>query len=87
MSERLLTLPQACDQLACSLATLKRRIRTGQLPVFRDGRLIRIRQTDLDHYIHQHIARPAQAHTPTTAAPSASLPAGRRLFELPDPLT
>ena len=83
----LLTTEQAARQLNCSLATLKRRISSGQLPVFRDGRLIRIRQQDLDHYIEQRVCTPAQRRRPNTTAVTKPLMTGRKLFELPDPLT
>jgi excisionase family DNA binding protein len=87
VSERLLTLPDAAEQLACSLATLKRRIRAGQLPVFRDGRLIRVRQQDLDHYIQRRIRLPTEPAQTTKPIETEPLTPGRKLFDLPDLLT
>jgi excisionase family DNA binding protein len=50
---RLLTLPEACEILSCSIKTLRRRIAAGEVPVIRDGRLIRIHPDDLQRYIRQ----------------------------------
>lgn len=57
MRTELLTLPQVADRLGCSTATVKRRIRAGALPAYRDGRLVRVRELDLDRYIAEHVAR------------------------------
>ena len=65
---RLLTLAEAADALGCSVATVKRRIRSGSLPAFRDGRLVRIREDDLRRYVAERVARAAVA--------GSSLPAG-----------
>lgn len=48
---RLLTLPEVCDALGCSPKTLQRRIRAGELPVIRDGRLVRVHPADLARYV------------------------------------
>jgi excisionase family DNA binding protein len=66
MRSELLTVPQVADRLGCSDATVKRRIRDGALPTFRDGRLVRVRELDLDRYIAEHVTR--------TAAPRGSSP-------------
>lgn len=57
MRGELLTLPDVAARLSCSLATVKRRVRSGALPVYRDGRLVRVRELDLDRYIAEHVAR------------------------------
>jgi excisionase family DNA binding protein len=54
---RLLTLPQAAEVLGCSTRTLRRRIRDGSLPAFRDGGLVRVREADLDRYVAANVAR------------------------------
>ena len=87
MSEPLLTIEQAAKQLNYSPATLKRRLRSGALPCFRDGRLLRIRQTDLDHYIEQRLCRPTEPNRPARTAQTTALPPGLKLYDLPDPLT
>ncbi len=48
---RLLTLQQASDTLGISPKTLRRRIDAGQLPVIRDGRIVRVHPSDLARYI------------------------------------
>jgi excisionase family DNA binding protein len=54
---RLLTQREAADELGCSVATVKRRIASGALPVFRDGRLVRVRGDDLTRYIAERVTR------------------------------
>jgi excisionase family DNA binding protein len=39
------------DELAVNRRTILRAIERGSLPVFRDGRVIRIKRTDADAYI------------------------------------
>lgn len=47
--DALLTIPQAAEYLNCSIETIRRRIRLGQLSACRTGpRLIRIKRYDLD---------------------------------------
>jgi excisionase family DNA binding protein len=87
VTNALLTLEQAAKQLNCSPATLKRRLSTGALPCFRDGRLLRIRQTDLDQYIEQRLCLPAEPTRPARTAETTVPPPGRKLYDLPDPLT
>ncbi len=64
MRDDLLTLPQAAARLSCSVATVKRRIRAGTLPTFRDGRIVRVRELDLDRYIAEHIERRTAGSSP-----------------------
>lgn len=49
--QRLLSLQDACAVLGVSIKTLRRRIKAGDLPVIRDGRIIRVHPNDLDRYI------------------------------------
>jgi excisionase family DNA binding protein len=47
----LLTLAEASQVLGYSPKTLQRRIRAGELPVVRDGRLVRVHPADLARYV------------------------------------
>jgi excisionase family DNA binding protein len=80
MGGRLLTVTEAAEVLRCSVATVKRRIRTGALPTYRDGRLVRIREDDLRRYVIERICRRAQAAEPGRAA-GRSLQRGERLWD------
>jgi len=71
VSKALLTLAEAGEFLGCSEKTIGRRVATGELPVFRDGRIVRVRQLDLDRYVAERVSR--------RAAPDALAPAGRAL--------
>jgi excisionase family DNA binding protein len=75
----LLTLRQAADRLGCSTATIKRRVRVGSLPAFRDGRLVRIREDDLRRYVAERVARTVAGGRPI--APGMTLAAGARLWD------
>jgi excisionase family DNA binding protein len=48
---RLLSLEETREILGCSPKTLQRRIKAGELPVVRDGRLVRVHPQDLDRYV------------------------------------
>ncbi len=48
---RLLTLRDAAGILNTSPKTLRRRIDAGELPVIRDGRIVRVHPRDLERYI------------------------------------
>ena len=48
---QLLTLQGAAGILNTSMKTLRRRIDAGELPVIRDGRLVRVHPADLERYI------------------------------------
>lgn len=47
----LLTIRQATEILQVSLKTVRRRIKAGELPVIRDGNIVRIDPDDLSAYI------------------------------------
>lgn len=51
--EPLLTIGEAAEVLHSSKKTVRRRIKNGDLPVIRDGRIVRIRPEDLRRYISQ----------------------------------
>ena len=48
---QLLTLQDAAGILNTSMKTLRRRIDADQLPVIRDGRIVRVHPRDLQRYI------------------------------------
>ena len=48
---RLLSLEDTAEVLGCSQKTLQRRIKAGELPVIRDGRLVRVHPQDLARYV------------------------------------
>lgn len=48
---RLLTIDQAAEILNTSPKTVQRRLEAGELPVIRDGRIVRIHPADLARYI------------------------------------
>jgi excisionase family DNA binding protein len=49
--ERLYTRKRSCERLNCSLSTLERLIRRGEIPVVRMGRKILIRESALERWI------------------------------------
>jgi excisionase family DNA binding protein len=80
VSGRLLTLGEAASRLACSTRTLRRRIKDGSLPAFRDGGLVRVRQDDLERYVAAKITRQRLAHAGAPVA-GVALPTGARLWD------
>lgn len=48
MAATLLTRQQAADIIGCNVRTIDRRIRSGDLPARRSGRMVRIDPADLD---------------------------------------
>ncbi len=51
VSEPLMTVKEVAAAMNASEKTIRRRIETGDLPVIRDGRLIRIRPKDYRWYL------------------------------------
>jgi excisionase family DNA binding protein len=75
-----LTLSEVAAELHCSLATVKRRVRSGALPVVRDGRIVRVRAVDLERFLLERVQRGGT----TAAAPvpqGVGVPAGGRLWD------
>ena len=77
---RLLTLHETALELGCSLATVKRRVRDGELPTFADGRLVRVREDDLHRYVAERVAR-RTGTAPVAAAAGRTLAHGARLWD------
>ncbi len=87
MTERLLTLAEAAGLIGCSVRTLRRRIERGYLPVFRDGRLVRVREFDLASYIGRRTTCPLERQAPPRRARLCPEPrSAGRLFDIPDPI-
>ena len=55
--ERLYSRKEAIQRLNCSLSTLERLIRQGELPIVRMGRKILIRESALERWIEAHEQR------------------------------
>ncbi len=56
MSEPLMTVKEVAADMKASEKTIRRRIETGDLPVIRDGRLIRIRPMEYRRYLASKIS-------------------------------
>jgi excisionase family DNA binding protein len=80
VSKSLLTLVDVAAELSCSLATVKRRVRAGALPVVRDGRLVRVRASDLDCYLLERVERGGSV-SPSVQAGGVTLSRGARLWD------
>lgn len=78
---RLLTLRQVANELGCSVATVKRRIRSGALPAFVDGRIVRVREADLTRYVAERVSRRTQAEAACQSVAGRTLPPGSRLWD------
>lgn len=48
---RLLNIDEVAEFLGVSIKTVRRRIEAGELPVIRDGRVIRVHPNDLNRYV------------------------------------
>lgn len=77
---RLLTLREVADELRCSVSTVKRRIRAGDLPTYRDGRLVKVREDDLRRYVAERVCR-RTATVEHAGVAGRSLPKGARLWD------
>jgi excisionase family DNA binding protein len=60
MDERLLNKQEVCDKLRCSLPTLDRMIKRGELPVVRVGRRVLLRESTVNDWIRSHEHGPAE---------------------------
>jgi excisionase family DNA binding protein len=88
VTERLLTLSEAAGLVGCSVRTLRRRIERGSLPVFRDGRIVRVRELDLAGYIGRRTTCPlVRRAAPRRARLCPEPQKARWLFDSPDPLS
>jgi excisionase family DNA binding protein len=69
-SEPLMTVSEVAADLKASEKTVRRRIAAGELPVIRDGRMIRIRPKDYRRYLISKLVttQPGQIkHSPAMA--------------------
>ena len=55
VSEPLMTVREVAAAMNASEKTIRRRIAAGELPVIRDGRLIRIRPKDYRRYLESKL--------------------------------
>jgi excisionase family DNA binding protein len=77
----LLTYDQAAARLGFSVRTLSRRIKAGDIPVFADVGIKRVRAVDVDRYIAERTS--ARGWTPAAAGPAGVVvPEGLRLWDL-----
>ena len=93
MSDRLLTLGEVAQRFRCSTRTVRRRISTGELAVFRDRGLMRIPEALVDGYIATHTTAATRNRAAAPKNPRRGertglrlYPPGTKLFHLPDPL-
>lgn len=56
MEEKLYTTEQAAELLQCSLSTIRRRIKSGELKALKSGKLLRIPESSL-----QELLKPTQS--------------------------
>ena len=63
MEERLLNKNEVCERLRCSLPTLDRMIRRGDLPVVRVGRRVLLRESTVNEWIRTHERAATQEET------------------------
>jgi excisionase family DNA binding protein len=56
-SEPLMTVKKVAEKMDSSEKTVRRRIAAGELPVIRDGRMIRIRPGDYRRYLESKLKR------------------------------
>lgn len=61
MSARYLSVTEVARRLGVSERTLWRRIAGGSLPVFRDGRIVRVAEGELARYVRERTAEATQA--------------------------
>jgi excisionase family DNA binding protein len=70
---RLLTLADVAAELGVSRSTVKRWAASGALPVFRHGRVVRVREHDLRAFVAARVERVS----PTSTAPAGVTVKGR----------
>jgi len=79
MREELLTVAETAEYLGCSRTTVKRWIAAGTLPTFRAGRLVRVRERDLERFVAEHTRR--RSSTAPDAPAGVILKPGARLWD------
>jgi excisionase family DNA binding protein len=47
-----LTIQEAADHLKLSVPAIRKYVRLGKLPHYRQGRIVRIKRSDLDSFLH-----------------------------------
>jgi excisionase family DNA binding protein len=49
-----LTIDEAAEYMRCSRSTIYRRIKSGELKVYKTGKLARVKKEDLDNLFHEN---------------------------------
>lgn len=80
-ARRLLTLPEAAEELRCSRRTLERRIAAGELAVFRDGRRVAVPADVLRRYLAERTVMTSSSSGGAKRMAGRPLPQGRRLWD------
>jgi excisionase family DNA binding protein len=87
---RLLTLEEVAGVLGCSTRTVRRRVDAGALPVYRDGRIVRVPEAALEGYVRTRTVAPPPLSSSTyplrRRAPVVTLSATQKLTAVSDPL-
>lgn len=88
---RMLTIAESALLLGVSQRTIRRRIASGRLAVFHDGRVVRIPDAALESYVRRCTVPAAERTIPVMSArraPSGAqgVVAAGRLWDAPDPL-
>jgi excisionase family DNA binding protein len=78
VTAKLLTVQDVAERLAVSPRTVKRVLASGELPVVRLGRAVRIREEDLRKFL---AARTCAQGSGTVAAGGVTLRPGERLWD------
>ena len=74
MPEKLYTKMQAAEYLQCSLSTINRRIKTGDLKPLKNGRIVRFTESELERFVHDS----------NQSDPAEPMPVEKETAPLPD---
>ena len=55
----LLSIPEVCQQLGMGKSWVYRRIHEGEIPSVKLGRTIKVRRSELEHYLNEHRYQPS----------------------------
>jgi excisionase family DNA binding protein len=56
----LLSIPEVCQQLGMGKSWVYRRIHEGEIPSVKLGRTIKVRRSELEHYLEEHRLQPSE---------------------------
>jgi len=85
MNEKLLTIAQTAEYLQCSQSTIRSRIRRGTLKAVKNGRIVRIPESELERFfqVPDTDAPPQPTESPTTGEKTTLEPDAQQ----PEPTT